>query len=97
MGKSCPQGFIWEIEAPGDGLPMLHNNLKLNADKFELLVISSSRRPRPTLNSICIDNNNVPAAPSAKNIGVVFDEVMSLLPHVTNICKTACFHLRAIL
>ena len=27
---------------------------------------------RPTLNSICIDNNNISAAPSAKNIGVVF-------------------------
>ena len=51
---------------------MLHNNLKFNGDKSELLVMSSSRRPRPTLNSICIDNDNVSAAPSAKNIGVVF-------------------------
>ena len=76
---------------------MLHNNLKLNGDKSELLVMSSSRRPRPTLNSICIDNDNVSAAPSAKNIGVVFDEAMSLVQYVTNICKTACFHLRAIL
>ena len=59
--------------------------------------MSSSRRPRPTLTSICIDNDNVSAAPSAKNIGAVFDEAMSLVPHVTNICKTACFHLRAIL
>ena len=38
----------------------------------------------------------VSAAPSAKNIGVVFDEVMSLVPHVTNICKTSCCHLHAI-
>ena len=77
-------------------LMMLHNNLKLNGDKSELLVILSARRSRPTLNSVCIDNDIVSAAPSAKNIGVVFDEAMSLVPHVTDICKTSCFHLRAI-
>ena len=76
---------------------MLHNNLKLNGDKYELLVVSSSRRQRSTLNSICVDNDNVSAASSAKNIGVVFDDAMSLVPHVTNICMTSCFHLRAIL
>ena len=75
---------------------MLYNDLKLNGDKSELLVISSARRPRPTLNSVCIENDIVSAAPSAKNIDVVFDEAMSLVPHVTNICKTSCFHLRAI-
>ena len=31
------------------------------------------------------------------NIGVVFDEAMSLVLYVTNICKTFCFCLRAIL
>ena len=76
---------------------MLHSNLKLNGNKSELLVISSSWCLKPTLNSIYIENNNVSAAPSAKSIGVVFDEAMSHVPHVTNICKTACFHLRAIL
>ena len=75
---------------------MLYNDLKLNGDKSELLVISSARRPRPTLNSVCIENDIVSAAPSAKDIGEVFDEAMSLVPHVTNICKTSCFHLRAI-
>ena len=45
---------------------MSHNNLKLNGDKSELLVISSSRRPRPTLNYIRIDNNNVSAASDSK-------------------------------
>ena len=75
---------------------MLHNDLKLNGNKTELLVISSARRPRPTLNFVCIENDNVSAAPCAKNIGVVFDEVMSLVPQVTNICKTSCFHLRTI-
>ena len=33
---------------------VLHNDLKLNGDKSELLVISSARRPRPTLNSVLL-------------------------------------------
>ena len=45
---------------------ILHNNLKLNGNKSELLVISSARRPGPTLNSVCIDSDIVSAAPSAK-------------------------------
>ena len=75
---------------------MLNNNLKLNRDKSELLVISSPRRPASTLNFVCIDNEIVSAASSAKNTGVVFDEAMSLVAHVTIICKTSCFQLRAI-
>ena len=31
---------------------------------------------------------------SAKNIGVVFDQEMTLVEHVTAICKTGFFHLR---
>ena len=50
---------ILEISVNDINKWMLHNNLKLNGDKSELLVISSSRRPRPTLNSFCIDTNNV--------------------------------------
>ena len=38
---------------------MLHSNRKLNGHKSALLVISSSRRLRHTLNSICIENKNV--------------------------------------
>ena len=34
--------------------------------------------------------------PAARNIGVVFDNTMSMLPHVKFICKTAFYHLRNI-
>ena len=33
---------------------------------------------------------------SARNIGVVFDETLSLERHVNSVCKAASFHLRNI-
>ncbi|KXJ14933.1 hypothetical protein AC249_AIPGENE3691 [Exaiptasia diaphana] len=33
---------------------------------------------------------------SERNIGVIFDSEMSLVPHVNNICKTSFYHLRNI-
>ena len=52
---------------------MLSNKLKLNKDKSEDLVISSSYRPRPPLSSADICNETVSCSPSARNIGVIFD------------------------
>ena len=33
---------------------------------------------------------------SARNIGVIFDRTMTMLPHITSICKSASYHLRNI-
>ena len=43
-------------------------------DKSEVLVISSSYRPRPPLSSVDICNETVSCSPSARNIGVIFDQ-----------------------
>lgn len=75
---------------------MLHNKLKLNKDKSELLVLSSSHRLRPALDAVMIANETVSATSTARNIGVLFDESLSLIPHVTAVCKSASFHLRNI-
>ena len=32
----------------------------------------------------------------SRNIGVVFDSTMSMLPHVNSVCKSAFYHLRNI-
>ena len=53
---------------------MLSNKLKLNKDKSEVLVISSSYRPRPPLSSVDICNETVSCSPSERNIGVIFDQ-----------------------
>ena len=69
------------------------NKLKLNRDKTELLVISSKYRPRPSLDNILVCDHRVKRSDKARNIGVVFDETLSLDKHVSSVCKSALFHL----
>ena len=75
---------------------MSANRLKLNSDKSELLIINSKYRPRPLVNSISFGGSIVQASPSARNLGVVFDNESSLDKHISAICKSAFFHLRRI-
>ena len=75
---------------------MLSNKLKLNKDKSEVLVISSSCRPRPPLSSVDICNETVSCSPSERNIGVIFDQSLCMVPHVNAVCQSSFFHLRNI-
>ena len=72
----------------------LLNKLKLNKDKTELLVTSSLHRARPPLSHIYVCDERVLASPRARNIGVLFDESLSMVPKVTATCKSAFYHLR---
>ena len=71
---------------------MSWNKLKLNRDKTELLVISSKYWPRPSLDSILVGDHRVNRSDKARNIGVVFDETLSLDEHVSSVCKSALFN-----
>ena len=82
---------FWDMDAW-----MLSNKLKLNKDKSEVLVISSSYRPRPPLSSVDICNETVSCSPSARNIGVIFDQSVCMVPHVNAVCQSSFFHLRNI-
>ena len=75
---------------------MLSNKLKLNKDKSEVLVISSSFRPRPPLSSVDICDETVSCSPSVRNIGVIFDQSLCMVPHVNAVCQSSFFHLRNI-
>ena len=75
---------------------MLSNKLKLNKDKSEVLVISSSYRPRPPLSSVDICNETLSCSPSARTIGVIFDQSLCMVPHVNEVCQSSFFHLRNI-
>ena len=75
---------------------VLLNKLKLNKDKTELRVISSLHRARPPLSHIHVCDERVLASPRAGNIGVLFDESLSMVPQVTAMCKSAFYHLRKI-
>ena len=52
---------------------MLNNKLKLNSGKTEIIVFSSSYRPRPALKNLVIASDTVDCSTTAKNIGVIFN------------------------
>ena len=75
---------------------MVHNRLKLNQDKTEVLVFSSCYRPRPNIGNLAIVDMMVNCSTKAKDIGVTLDNSLSMVPHITAVCKSAFFHLRNI-
>ena len=75
---------------------LVRNKLKLNRGKTELLILTASHRPRPPIDAIQVSSERIIPTRSARNIGVILDQEMSLDERVTNICKTCFFHLRNI-
>ena len=75
---------------------MVKNRLKLNGNKTELLIIKSRSDLSPVIGNIEVSNSAIQPSTSAYNIGVTFDEYMSMNKHITNICKGCFFHLRKI-
>ena len=72
---------------------MIMNKLKMNSDKTEILVFSSSHRPRPALDflDMCV------AQLLQGTLGLFLDgNSLSMAPHVAAVCKSCFFHLRNI-
>ena len=77
---------------------MADNKLKLNDDKTEVMIISSSRMSTALSipESFDIGNRSVPFSDTVKNLGVTLDCRLSLKTHVLNLVRTANFELRRI-
>ena len=71
--------------------------LKLNDDKTELIVFASCYNQDLYSDvSMMIGNTTVVCEPQVKNLGVIFDQVMSMRQYVNYTSRTALFHLRNI-
>ena len=75
---------------------MIKNRLKINDDKTEFLVISSSRSRVQLDESLQIGNIVVPSTASCRNLGVMFDKHADMTKHISSVCRSAHFHLRNI-
>ena len=76
---------------------MKANMLKLNDDKTEFLVISSRHTSKtPVISSLCIGHTDVEAVSSARNIGLILDDKLSMEEHIKSVCKASYMHLRNI-
>ena len=76
---------------------MIQNNLKINNSKTEILVLTSSflKQHFNDLN-INVGNSRIAKSISARNLGVIFVNHMSIDKQINSICKSAFFHLRNI-
>ena len=75
---------------------MIQNKLKINDDKTEFLVLSS---PRAHVNkdlSLQIGGASIVPSSKCRNLGVVFDQHMTMDAQVANVAKCMMFHLRSI-
>ncbi|XP_067660442.1 uncharacterized protein [Haliotis asinina] len=76
---------------------MLCNSLKLNGDKTDFILIGTKQQ-LSKLPSINLEVNKVTIEPSAqvKNLGVIFDHLMSSRKQSLNIARSANYHLASI-
>jgi hypothetical protein len=74
---------------------MLHNRLKMNDSKTEMLVLSS---PNSVLSGIrvSVGDDTHESAGTVRNLGVVLDQTLSLNTHVSRICQSGYFQLRSL-
>ena len=73
---------------------LVHNGLKLNQDKSELVLFTSTFRDEPILDHVEIIDVKIKLVSTAKTLGVILDKYLSLNEHITKICKSAHFHRR---
>ena len=73
---------------------MRANKLKLNYDKTADSFIKKSKKVYINSNSVKIGISDIQATFKVRNLGIIFDDSMSMQAHVKKICQTAYFHLR---
>ena len=67
---------------------MLTHNLKINDSKTEFILIGTQKQlEKVSSMEIKVSKSNIPPSKQARNIGVIFDSNMSMIPHVNQICK----------
>ena len=73
---------------------MLKHKLKINDDKTEFLIIGGSQQlHKAQQNSITVGNSTITSVSSARNLGVIFDENMSMKSHISSVCKKGFYQI----
>ena len=104
LQKSAPPRYISDLLSAmqlciGDIKSwMTTNMLKLNDEKTELMLVSSSRMSQlhSLPDSMTINNTTIPFSDSVKNLGVTFDCHLTMKNQVQNIIRSCNFELRRI-
>ena len=75
---------------------MNQNMLKLNPSKTEFMIIGNltQRKKVADISRVQLLNQNFAEIDSIRNLGVAFDPAFSFKKHVSNICRSAFYHIR---
>ena len=75
---------------------MFENKLKLNPDKTEFLLIGNKCHRVKVAHKFPIQllGNYISSTPTARNLGVIFDEDFNLVKHIYSIIKACNYHIR---
>jgi len=76
---------------------MIQDKLLVNDSKTELILIGSKQqlsKLQPI--SISVGNSSISSSSEVKNLGCWLDSNLSMSKHITNVCKSAFFHLHNI-
>ena len=76
---------------------MLANKLKLNYSKTELFLIASSKHANSVSHldlKLEIGGSVISPSDTVKNLGIIFDDSLSMKSHVSSLCRSINFHLR---
>ena len=66
----------------------------LHDDKTELIIIGGSKQlPKVSLDSIQVGECTVSPVQKVRNLGVIFDENLSMKDHISNVCKKGFYQL----
>ena len=73
------------------------NKLKCNDDKSELLVLTARHCPSLLLTVLWLAmQKKIAQSKSARNIGITFDNTLTMQQYVAAICKSVFLHIRKI-
>ena len=73
---------------------MLENKLNIIDSKTEFLIIGSKHQlNKITIDSIKIGDSDIKPVTSVKNLGVLFDNNLSMENHTTKTCSAAFYHI----
>ena len=76
---------------------MIQNKLKINNSKTEFIIFRFPQcKASISSVSVSVGDSNVLPSSKVRDLGVIFDECLSLDAHISNICRHAHFHLRNI-
>jgi hypothetical protein len=76
---------------------MARNKLKINDKKTEFLIIGSRQQlQKLSIKGVHVGQDLITPVKKVRNLGVIFDENMTMEKHIAKVCSTAFYHLHNI-